>query len=407
MINSFINEITYLFIEISPYLILGFLVSGFLFIFTSKEMVANNLGKPGFVSVSKASLFGVPMPLCSCGVIPVATSMHKRGASKGATLSFLISTPQTGIDSILLTLNQMGLQFAIIRPIVALLTGIIGGLLGEKLTQNEANEVIKQNQTDTKKTYVDGIKYAFITVPADIIKPLLKGIIISGLIAILIPNDFFASYNFTGLSAMVLVAVASVPIYVCATASVPVAMSLMAKGLEPGAAFVFLMAGPATNAATISVILNSLGKKIVISYVSVIFVSSILFGSLINIFLDPNTIPMNMDHHHHNHNSLWNIFSDLSVYTMLIIIFYYLFSKIKRRSNAMDNLNNDNAYLITGMTCNHCKQTATEAIENCTGVEKVEIDLDSGKAYIQGSDINDDEIITSIKSVGFSIKKHA
>ena len=407
MINSFINEITYLFIEISPYLILGFLVSGFLFIFTSKEMVANNLGKPGFVSVSKASLFGVPMPLCSCGVIPVATSMHKRGASKGATLSFLISTPQTGIDSILLTLNQMGLQFAIIRPIVALLTGIIGGLLGEKLTQNEANEVIKQNQTDTKKTYVDGIKYAFITVPADIIKPLLKGIIISGLIAILIPNDFFASYNFTGLSAMVLVAVASVPIYVCATASVPVAMSLMAKGLEPGAAFVFLMAGPATNAATISVILNSLGKKIVISYVSVIFVSSILFGSLINIFLDPNTIPMNMDHHHHNHNLLWNIFSDLSVYTMLIIIFYYLFSKIKRRSNAMDNLNNDNAYLITGMTCNHCKQTATEAIENCTGVEKVEIDLDSGKAYIQGSDINDDEIITSIKSVGFSIKKHA
>ena len=407
MINSFINEITYLFIEISPYLILGFLVSGFLFIFTSKEMVANNLGKPGFVSVSKASLFGVPMPLCSCGVIPVATSMHKRGASKGATLSFLISTPQTGIDSILLTLNQMGLQFAIIRPIVALLTGIIGGLLGEKLTQNEANEVIKQNQTDTKKTYVDGIKYAFITLPADIIKPLLKGIIISGLIAILIPNDFFASYNFTGLSAMVLVAVASVPIYVCATASVPVAMSLMAKGLEPGAAFVFLMAGPATNAATISVILNSLGKKIVISYVSVIFVSSILFGSLINIFLDPNTIPMNMDHHHHNHNSLWNIFSDLSVYTMLIIIFYYLFSKIKRRSNAMDNINNDNAYLITGMTCNHCKQTATEAIENCTGVEKVEIDLDSGKAYIQGSDINDDEIITSIKSVGFSIKKHA
>ena len=407
MINSFINEITYLFIEISPYLILGFLVSGFLFIFTSKEMVANNLGKPGFVSVSKASLFGVPMPLCSCGVIPVATSMHKRGASKGATLSFLISTPQTGIDSILLTLNQMGLQFAIIRPIVALLTGIIGGLLGEKLTQNEANEVIKKNQTNTKKTYVDGIKYAFITLPADIIKPLLKGIIISGLIAILIPNDFFASYNFTGLSAMVLVAVASVPIYVCATASVPVAMSLMAKGLEPGAAFVFLMAGPATNAATISVILNSLGKKIVISYVSVIFVSSILFGSLINIFLDPNTIPMNMDHHHHNHNSLWNIFSDLSVYTMLIIIFYYLFSKIKRRSNAMDNLNNDNAYLITGMTCNHCKQTATEAIENCTGVEKVEIDLDSGKAYIQGSDINDDEIITSIKSVGFSIKKHA
>ena len=339
MIYSFLNEIINLFVEISPYLILGFLVSGFLYIFTSKEMVANNLGKPGFASVSKASLFGVPMPLCSCGVIPVATSMHKRGASKGATLSFLISTPQTGIDSILLTLNQMGLQFAIIRPIVALITGVIGGLIGEQLTQNEKKEVVKQNQTNTKKTYVDGIKYAFITLPADIIKPLMKGIIISGLIAILIPNDFFAS-NFTGLSAMLIVAIASVPIYVCATASVPIAMSLMVKGLEPGAAFVFLMAGPATNAATISVILNSLGKKIVISYVSVIFISSILFGSLINLFLDTNTIPMNMDHHHHHHhhNSLWAIFSDLSVSeilsvsAMLIIIFYYLFSKIKRKS---------------------------------------------------------------------------
>jgi len=406
MIYSFLNEIINLFVEISPYLILGFLVSGFLYIFTSKEMVANNLGKPGFASVSKASLFGVPMPLCSCGVIPVATSMNKRGASKGATLSFLISTPQTGIDSILLTLNQMGLQFAIIRPIVALITGVIGGLIGEQLTQNEKKEVVKQNQTDTKKTYVDGIKYAFITLPADIIKPLMKGIIISGLIAILIPNDFFASYNFTGLSAMLIIAIASVPIYVCATASVPVAMSLMAKGLEPGAAFVFLMAGPATNAATISVILNSLGKKIVISYVSVIFISSILFGSLINLFLDTNTIPMNMGHHHH-HNSLWNIFSDLSVSAMLIIIFYYLFSKIKRKSNTMDNINTDNSYLIKGMTCNHCKQTATEAIEGCSGVEKVDINLDSGTANIHGEKIDDNEIIAAIKSVGFSISKHS
>jgi len=404
MLYSFLNEIINLFVEISPYLILGFLVSGFLFIFTSKEMVAKNLGKPGFTSVSKASLFGVPMPLCSCGVIPVATSMHKRGASKGATLSFLISTPQTGIDSILLTLNQMGLQFAIIRPIIALITGVIGGLIGEQLTHNEKKEVVKQNQTDTKKTYIDGIKYAFVTLPADIIKPLIKGIIISGLIAILIPNDFFASYNFTGLSAMLIIAIASVPIYVCATASVPVAMSLMAKGLEPGAAFVFLMAGPATNAATISVILNSLGKKIAISYVSVIFISSILFGSLINMFLDPNTIPMNMAHHHH-HNSLWNIFSNLSVSAMLIIIFYYLFSKINRKSNTMDNINSNNSYLIQGMTCNHCKQTAIEAIESCTGVEKVDIELDSGQAIIKGNNLNQDEIFNSIKSVGFSISK--
>ena len=406
MVNSFINEITFLFIEISPYLILGFLVSGLLFIFTSKEMVSNNIGKPGFNSVAKASLFGVPMPLCSCGVIPVATSMYKRGASKGATLSFLISTPQTGIDSILLTLNQMGLQFAIVRPIVALITGIIGGLIGEKLSRFEEKNNNKVNYNQTKKTYADGLKYAFVTLPADIIKPLLKGIAISGLIAILIPNDFFASYNFTGLTAMIVVAIASVPVYVCATASVPVAMTLIAKGLEPGAAFVFLMAGPATNAATISVILNSLGKKIVITYVSVIFISAIIFGTLINIFLDPNSIPINM-HHHHHHNSWWKIFSDLSVLTMIIIIGYNIFNKIKGSSTVMDidNQHIDHAYIIKGMTCNHCKQTATEAIQSCDGVDNVEIDLDSGRANIYGKSLNEAQIIESIKNVGFSASK--
>ena len=114
----------------SPYLIMGFIISGILYIYTSKELITKNVGNPGLMSIIKASILGVPMPLCSCGVIPVATSMHKRGATKGATLSFLISTPQTGVDSILLTLNQMGPQFAIIRPIIALITGIIGGFIG-------------------------------------------------------------------------------------------------------------------------------------------------------------------------------------------------------------------------------------------------------------------------------------
>ena len=128
---DFIESVSALFIEIAPYLVLGFLISGLLYIFTSKEMITKNVGTPGFMSVFKASMLGVPMPLCSCGVIPVATSMYKRGATKGATLSFLISTPQTGIDSILITLNQMGLQFAIIRPIIALITGVIGGIIGD------------------------------------------------------------------------------------------------------------------------------------------------------------------------------------------------------------------------------------------------------------------------------------
>lgn len=404
-INDFINEVSNLFVEIAPYLILGFIVSGFLYMFTSKEMITKNVGTPGFMSVLKASILGVPMPLCSCGVIPVSTSMYKRGATKGATLSFLISTPQTGVDSILLTLNQMGPQFAIIRPIVALITGIIGGMFGDLISDNDYKSTANVKHKHEPKNLLDGLKYSFITLPQDVIKPLIKGIIISGFISILLPNDFFASYNLTGITAMIIIAIASVPIYVCATASVPIAMMLISKGLEPGAAFVFLMAGPATNAATISVIINSLGKKIVYVYISVIFISSIIFGLLINAFLDPNSLPMNM-HHGHSHNIIWNIFSQLSVSGMIIITGYTLFSQFKGQSkNDVSNLNQsvDLSIIIKGMTCNHCKETATEAINSCHGVEDVSIDLESGQALISGKNIDEKEIITSINSVGFSV----
>ena len=406
-LNHFINEISYLYIEMAPYLILGFLISGFLYIFTSKEMITKNVGKPGFISVLKAAILGVPMPLCSCGVIPVSTSMYKRGATKGATLSFLISTPQTGVDSILLTLNQMGPQFAIIRPIVALITGVIGGLFGDLIGGKDYQTKTTVNHSHESKSFKDGLKYAFMTLPQDIIKPLIKGIIISGLISVLLPTDFFVSYNLTGITAMVIIAIASVPIYVCATASVPIAMMLISKGLEPGAAFVFLMAGPATNAATISVIINSLGKKIVYVYISIIFISSIIFGLLINVFLDPNSLPIHMAHAH-SHNALWNIFSDISLYTMLIITGYTIFNQFSNKNSSQKTTSSqtaDLAIIIKGMTCNHCKETAMDAIQTCNGVETVSIDLESGQAMIDGKLINEQEIIESINSVGFSVSK--
>jgi len=406
-LNNFINEISSLFIEMAPYLILGFLLSGFLYIFTSKEMITKNIGAPGFMSVLKASILGVPMPLCSCGVIPVATSMYKRGATKGATLSFLISTPQTGVDSILLTLNQMGPQFAIIRPIVALITGVIGGLFGDLIGNKDYQAKTKVDHSHESKSLKDGMKYAFITLPQDIINPLIKGIIISGLISVVLPSDFFISYKLTGIIAMIIIALASVPIYVCATASVPIAMMLISKGLEPGAAFVFLMAGPATNAATISVIMNSLGKKIVYVYISVIFISSIIFGLLINAFLDPNSLPMNMSHSH-SHNMFWNVFKNISVIAMFIISGYTIFNQFTNKTKSDESTQAqiaDLSLIVKGMTCNHCKETVMDAIEICDGVEETKIDLESGQTLINGTAINEQEIIESINGVGFSVSK--
>jgi len=406
MINDFSIEVSQLFILMAPYLIMGFLISGLLYIFTSKEIIVKNVGKPGIMSILKASILGVPMPLCSCGVIPVATSMYKRGATKGSTLSFLISTPQTGVDSIILTWYQMGPQFAVIRPIIALITGIIGGIIGEKFADKDHQTTSKINHTHQRKNLIDGLKYTFITLPQDIINPLIKGILISALIAIIVPNDFFSSYQLTGLIAMLVIAFTSIPIYVCATASVPIAMTLISKGLDPGAAFVFLMAGPATNAATISVIMNSLGKKMIYIYISVIFASAIFFGSLINIFLDPNSIPttLNMDH---SHNWFWGFFSDISLILMILITLYSMsnqFSKTSKQTTS-NNQTADLSLIVKGMTCNHCKETATEAIDSCDGVDKIIIDLETGKTLVYGNSINEKQIIESINSVGFSVSK--
>ncbi len=392
------NGISSLFLEMSPFLMLGFLISGLLYIIISKETITNNLGKPGALSVIKAAIFGVPMPLCSCGVIPVAASLYKRGASKGATLSFLISTPQTGVDSILITYGMLGPIFAIARPVIALITGVIGGLFTEQINSEDYTTSIKTNHKHPKKTLKDAIKYAFISLPQDIAWPLIKGILMAGLITLLIPDNFFQDYGITGWSAMILMAVLSIPMYICATASVPIAAGLISSGIEPGAAFVFLMAGPATNIATISVIINTLGKKIVYIYLSTIFTCSIIFGALINKFI---IIDLNSMHHQMNHNHWLNILSGL---LLLAVCIYAISSKFFIK-DVIENLKikADLSFIVKGMTCNHCKETVTEAINTCDGIQDVTINLESGQTFIYGNNLNKQHIITSINNVGYSI----
>ena len=392
------NGISSLFLEMSPFLMLGFLISGLLYIIISKETITNNLGKPGALSVIKAAIFGVPMPLCSCGVIPVAASLYKRGASKGATLSFLISTPQTGVDSILITYGMLGPVFAMTRPVIALITGVIGGLFTEQINSEDYTTSIKTNHKHPKKTLKDAIKYAFISLPQDIAGPLIKGILMAGLITLLIPDNFFQDYGITGWSAMILMAVLSIPMYICATASVPIAAGLISSGIEPGAAFVFLMAGPATNIATISVIINTLGKKIVYIYLSTIFTCSIISGALINKFI---IINLNSMHHQMNHNHWLNILSGL----LLLAVCIYAISSKYFIKDVIENLKNkaDLSFIVKGMTCNHCKETVTEAINTCDGIQDVTINLESGQTFIYGNNLNKQHIITSINNVGYSI----
>ncbi len=292
------------FAEMSPYLLFGFFVAGLLSMLISRRTVERHLGGSGMLPLFKAAIFGVPLPLCSCGVIPVSMSLHKHGAGKGATVSFLLSTPQTGVDSILVTYSLLGPVFAIFRPLAALVTGLVGGVLVNLFGQQDPSPAPAGEFQDADKIiphrekFLNGMKYAFVTLPRDIGKPLLLGLVIAAIISALVPDDFFAERLGTGLPAMLVMMAVGIPIYVCASASVPVAAALILKGLSPGAALVFLMTGPATNAAGLATIWNTLGRRTAILYLLTVAGCALAGGLLLDAIIQSTHVHHTMSHAH-------------------------------------------------------------------------------------------------------------
>ncbi len=278
--------------EMSPYLLFGFFVAGLLSVLISQSFVERHLGGRGLWPLLKASVFGVPLPLCSCGVIPVSMSLHKHGASKGATVAFLLSTPQTGVDSIFVTLSLLGPVFAIFRPLAAFATGIIGGGLVDALTHSRKGEdepTAKCTQeccsSDAARgKFIRGMKYGFITLPRDIGKAMLVGLAVAALISAFVPEDYFAEKLDKGIFPMVVMMFLGIPVYVCATASVPVAAAFITIGLSPGTALVFLMTGPATNAASFATIWKTMGRRTALTYIATVAVCALASGLLLDYF---------------------------------------------------------------------------------------------------------------------------
>ncbi len=413
-LSQFLSDFFSILNEMSPYLLLGFLVAGILNALIPKRMINKYLGKNNFKSVFNASLLGVPLPLCSCGVIPTGISFYKNGASKGATNSFLISTPQTGVDSILVTYSLLGLPFAILRPFIALVSGIIGGLFTnafDKEVEIVKNQIV--NEDSTYKTIFDKIfKYAFVDFLQDIANWLIIGLLIAAFISVAIPESFFSNYLDNSFLSMIVVLIAAVPLYVCATSSVPIAAVLLMKGLSPGAALVFLMAGPATNAATITVIKNSMGKKALFSYLFSIIFSALFFGTIINEFLPAHWFSMGAIHalHSHSHEILPFWFKTLSSVALALLLINAYVQKYKSKffSNkikyqqvtnikGMENI----SVIIKGMNCNHCKQNVLNALSQISEIENVDVDLVAETATIKGKNVNLDLVKAEVEKIGY------
>lgn len=328
-ITLFFEALWQLSVAMAPYILFGLLFAGVLHELVPDSIVTEHLGKDNISSVVKSTVFGIPLPVCSCGVIPLATSIKKSGASKGATLSFLISTPITGVDSIMATYGIFGWIFTIYRAVTSMIIAMVAGILTNifdkeveikkpsfhavvpKATSFSMNVPTKEEgccSTDSccdsgseskKFSFMSAIKYAFVTLLGDIAKPLFWGLLLGALITVAIPENLSEVLKDSSWLSYLIVIVIAVPMYVCATASLPIAAGLMLSGVSAGAAFVFLSAGPATNTVTIGVVKKMLGSRSLAIYLGSIIIGSILFGLGLDYIFDITSIdPASLIHLH-------------------------------------------------------------------------------------------------------------
>lgn len=403
------QEIWILINEMSPYLLLGFGFAGLLHAFVPVALYRRYLGGNDFRSVLWAAMIGVPLPLCSCGVIPTAVSLRKEGASKGATTSFLIATPQTGVDSILATASLLGIPFAILRPVAALVTALLGGQAVNIVTHNDPPEnVCQQSEQPTEKLSfgqrcAEALRYGYIGMVQDIGQWLVLGLFIAGLITIFVPDDFFMCFADTPIVSMLMMLAISIPMYVCATGSIPIAVALMLKGISPGAALVLLMAGPASNMASILVIRNVLGWKALWCYLFSIIFGAIVFGLGVDYLLPRDWFISHLIQSNACCDESPALFNVLCSVVFGGLLVYTLIKRFIPNQNNQSNIQTmgKRQFNVKGMTCNHCRANVEKTLRQIEGVTNAEVDLVSGIATVEGS-ASDEEIIKSIKEIGYS-----
>lgn len=289
--------------EASIYVLFGLLVAGLLRMFLSAEYVARHMGEGRFGSVFKAALFGIPIPLCSCGVLPAAASLKNQGANNGATTAFLISTPESGVDSISISYALLDPIMTVARPLAAFATAITAGIL-ENLVHPPESDRVKEgngvcpvdncctgedcspeehaNHHSFGERFRAGLRYAAVDLWGDLAGWFFLGLLLAGIISALVPDDIVAASLGGGLFSMLSMLILGIPLYICATASTPIAAAMILKGVSPGTALVFLLVGPATNIASLSVLVGFLGRRTTALYLAAIASVSVVSGLVLD-----------------------------------------------------------------------------------------------------------------------------
>lgn len=451
---EFLHSLLCILNEMSPYVLLGFFIAGLMRAFVPQTFFSQHLGGNDFKTVLKSVLIGIPLPLCSCGVLPTAIGMRRKGASRASTTAFLIATPQTGVDSIAATWSLLGPAFAVIRPVVAIITSIVGGVVvgkneeagkdldlgcggqgknehslrlehddnipnvtGESELESHhqccqghahyhetEHKNIKTKDKDMHTPFTDrclmALHYGFIDLVGSIGNWLVGGLIIAALITVYVPTDFFASFSQYPIVSMLLVLLVAIPMYVCATGSIPIAMSLMLKGLSPGTALVLLMAGPAVNFASYALVSRELGKKTAMIYLFSIISGAIVFGLVVDYLLPYSWFSLSANEViDHNHGLEFFPTFCSTILTLLLLITF-----IKNHiHHSIKNTEMVKEYVIKGMNCPHCQATVTKSILSVKGVKQVEVNLSTGIAKVDG-DQQDEDVKSAVRAAGFDVE---
>lgn len=402
-----LNSLLFMLNEMSPYILLGFFIAGLMHAFVPQKTFARHLAGTGWRSVVKSAAIGIPLPLCSCGVLPAAISMRRNGASRAASTSFLIATPQTGIDSIAATWSLLGPAFAVIRPIAALVTAVLGGIaVGKSERKNAecincqpiAEEIAEQKRFGLK--LLDALRYGFIDLVGSIGSWLVAGLIIAALITVYVPADYFTVIGSKPLLSMVTVLIIAIPMYVCATGSIPIALSLMLKGLSPGTALVLLMAGPAANFASFTLISREMGRKSAIIYLISIVVGAMTFGLIIDYVLPADWFTIRNAQAMAGKEHAFSLLSTASSAVLVILLVVTFIKRHKRKHINVSTMTKK--YKIKGMHCSHCQATVVKSISSVKGVKQVDVNLSTGIAKVEGEH-NAEDVVAAVRDTGFDV----
>jgi uncharacterized protein len=324
--------------QMAPYLLLGFVVAGFLHVLIPRKWVHSHLGQASPLSVLKGALLGAPLPLCSCGVLPVAASLKRSGASPPAVLAFLIATPVTGIDSILATYALLGTYLAIVRPVASVLIAILAGfvlLIAFHRKTTKTPPVSIPSKPVAGPGFIErsrrALVYAFTELLGGIAGSVTIGLLLGAGIALLLPADILSRFNDVPTLSYLAMILIGMPLYVCATGSIPIAAALMMKGLSPGAALAFLLAGPATNTVAIAVARELVGKRGTAVYLVTIFAGTLMAAYAVDGMAGMMGVSAMDKGSHHAHAESPGLLSIVSGYLLLALLGWHLLRPLGSR----------------------------------------------------------------------------